>query len=350
MTVRQLVYLEKDEVTVGRLPQCDICLESTRVPQMISRQHATFRRIQEPGEPEEWYIRDNKSLNGVTVNGEVVGEEGRKLQSGDEVVFGKKIANPEFEFIFEAPAAEPTVAGIAEDLFHEKVKQIEELQKELEAERQMKRAAAAAKRQASKNSLSVQELHKDLLCSICRDWMVHASTIECSHSFCWSCIDMWLQQKKFECPVCRKAVTREPLRTRAVDSIIQTSVARLPKDQQVEFQERASGADAAQEKKRKALQELEKSVKAAQKLGKTFFSIESNWAKANRETFIRGCKDYTGATRESYCKLVGLTEHWIHVADSSKLNQALHNLKLQAFVNCEELEIRQRLLMYLKYG
>lgn len=38
----------------------------------------------------------------------------------------------------------------------------------------------------------------------CQDWLVHAATIQCSHTFCWSCIDQWLQTKQFVCPVCRK--------------------------------------------------------------------------------------------------------------------------------------------------
>ena len=42
------------------------------------------------------------------------------------------------------------------------------------------------------------------LINICQDWLVHAATIQCSHTFCWSCIDRWLQTKQFLCPVCRK--------------------------------------------------------------------------------------------------------------------------------------------------
>ena len=52
---------------------------------------------------QDWAIYDCKSLNGVTVNGTLIGPEGHKLRSGDVVNFGKKVVPPEFEFVFEAP-------------------------------------------------------------------------------------------------------------------------------------------------------------------------------------------------------------------------------------------------------
>merc|ERR1719221_1036988 len=69
--------------------------------------------------------------------------------------------------------------------------------------------------------LDFADLQADLVCSVCQDWMVQSANIECSHSFCWACVDTWLLQKKFECPVCRHAVTREPVRSRALDAIVQ---------------------------------------------------------------------------------------------------------------------------------
>ena len=52
---------------------------------------------------QEWAIHDCKSLNGITVNGEPIGEDGRTLRHGDVVNFGKRTNPPEFEFVFEAP-------------------------------------------------------------------------------------------------------------------------------------------------------------------------------------------------------------------------------------------------------
>merc|ERR1719261_2205058 len=108
-------------------------------------------------------------------------------------------------------------------MFIEHARRIAELQQELEVERQQ-RIMESLQRAATRSALDVADIESELLCSICQDWVVHASTIECSHTFCWSCIDTWLLQKKFECPVCRQAVTREPVRSRALEAIIQKSV------------------------------------------------------------------------------------------------------------------------------
>lgn len=372
MAVSQLVYLNKDEVTFGRLPTCNVVLDSARAPQMVSRTHGIVRWLHPEGGPEEWVINDNRSLNGILVNDTPVGGQGRNLQPGDVITFGRKMQPPEFEFVFEAPPMEsqaklaapqvqqppePKMQAVQqkeeeekEELFGDQMRKIAELQKELAVEREQKAAEAQRRRQASNNNLNIVDLHSELACSICQDWLVHAATIECSHTFCWSCIDTWLLQKKFECPVCRHKVTREPVRTRAVDTIVRKSVDRLTLEQKDEFSERVATAEATFEKARRLHLELEKSVGDALKRGKAFFHIGASWNRRERETFQRGVKDYTGDTRETYCKLTGLTVQWVHSADESKLNQALHNLQLQAFVSCSEEEIRQRLLMFLRYG
>lgn len=61
------------------------------------------------------------------MNGEPVGDSGQQLRPGDVVNFGKRVAPPEFEFIFEAPPAPSRVelqeAGQAEKhMDHDKMK------------------------------------------------------------------------------------------------------------------------------------------------------------------------------------------------------------------------------------
>lgn len=292
-------------------------------------------------------------MNGVLVNGSPV-KDPLILRSGDVICFGRKMIPPEFEFVFEAPSpsvssTEPQAQEL-EELLREHRTKSAELQRELEEERKRNLAEAQVRRQASQSALNVAELHSELACSVCQDWLVHAATIQCSHSFCWSCIDQWLCIPKFECPVCRHEVQREPVRTRAVDVIVQKSVDRLTDDEINEYKQRVVKADASVEKGKKLHADLEKSVNDALKKGKAFYAIGTNWTKKERETFQRGVKDYTGNTRETYCKLTGLNVQWVHSADDGKLNQALHNLQLQKFVSGTEEEIRQRLLMFLRYG
>merc|ERR1712032_1386674 len=137
--------------------------------------------------------------------------------------------------------------------------------------------------------------------------------------------DTWLRQKRFECPVCRADVTRKPVRTRAVDALVMKAVSRLCDEKKEEYAERVAAAEA-------------------------FFNIGSSWSRKERETFQIGIKDYAGDTRQTYCKLTGLTVQWVHSATDTQLNQALHNLQLASFVSNPEDKIRQRLLMFLRYG
>ncbi|CAJ1400370.1 unnamed protein product [Effrenium voratum] len=229
------------------------------------------------------------------------------------------------------------------------MKRIADLEKELKVQRDAE-AEARKLRQASRDMLNVSELSGELACCVCKDWLVHAATIQCSHSFCWSCIDRWLQTQQFVCPVCRDEVTREPVRTRAVDTIVQKTVQRLPAAEQAEYEERVRAAEAEDSRSRKNLKELEKHIDDAVKSGKSFFHINQVWAKKDKDTFKKGVNQYTGNARETYCRLTGLTVQWVHSADSRQLNVALHNLGLGKQVDRPEDEIRQRLLMFLRYG
>lgn len=326
---------------------------------------------------EEWELTDNGSMNGILVNGDSVDKtNGRVLQPGDVITFGRKMSPPEFEYVFEAPHAEASAAAAAaaaetevsaqaeaaavaaataaaptEELFGEQMRTIEELKKQLEAEReQKKQETAASLLNKSKSSGLLTELHSEISCSICQDWLVHAATVECSHTFCWSCIDTWLRQKHFECPVCRTHVKREPIRTRAVDGIVEKTVQKMPEEQQDEFRERVKSAESVLARSKRLHSELERSVNEATRRGKAFFRISSDWKRKEKETFHKGVKEYSGDTRETYCKLTGLTVQWVHSADESGLTQALHNLQITGYFSSSPEQIRERLLMFLRYG
>lgn len=334
--VSPLIYFNKEALSLGRMPSCDVQMDSSRFPQMISRQHARLV-TRKMGTPlQEWAIHDCKSLNGVTVNGEAIGEDGRTLRTGDVVNFGKRSSPPEFEFVFEAPQS-----GMSGEM-QLQMKRIADLEEELQRDRE-------AKRQASQG-LKVSELSSELACCVCKDWLVHAATIQCSHSFCWSCIDRWLQTKQFICPVCRKEVTREPVRTRAVDQVVQKTVLQTSEEEKAEFAQRVKAAEEEEVRDKKHLAELEHHISEALKAGKKFFHISQLWGKKDKETFKKGVGQYAGNARETYCKLTGMTVQWVHSADSTQLNVALHNVGLGTLVDRPEDEIRQRLLMFLRYG
>ncbi|CAK9104552.1 unnamed protein product [Durusdinium trenchii] len=273
-TVSQLIYFNKESLTVGRMPNCDIVMDSTRFPQMISRTHARLVTTNVGTPQQEWAIHDCKSMNGVTVNGEAVGVSGRTLRMGDVVNFGKRVVPPEFEFIFEAPQS----SGLAEELLVQ-MKRIADLEQELQK--------SEKKREAIPKGLKISELSNELACCVCKDWLVHAATIQCSHTFCWSCIDQWLQTKQFVCPVCRKEVTREPVRTRAVDAVVQKTVSQISAEEQAEFAARIKKAEVEDSTSQKHLEDLERQINEALRAGKKFFHINQLWGKKDKDACLK---------------------------------------------------------------
>jgi hypothetical protein len=89
-----LVHLQ-DYMSIGRAETCDLTIDSTKAPQMISRWHALLQR-----EDNSFALTDQNSVNGVTVNGQrIVGK--RILVDGDEITFGVPCPQPELDYIFE---------------------------------------------------------------------------------------------------------------------------------------------------------------------------------------------------------------------------------------------------------
>ncbi|XP_041354373.1 E3 ubiquitin-protein ligase RNF8-like [Gigantopelta aegis] len=92
----RLLLLETDKVTIGRSPEVTHCLLSV----MISRCHCILNKNPDSS----WTITDNKSLNGVFVNGEkLVAQEPHKLSEGDTIQLGISTSPskaPEFLYKF----------------------------------------------------------------------------------------------------------------------------------------------------------------------------------------------------------------------------------------------------------
>jgi hypothetical protein len=94
---------EGGELTVGRDPKCDILLDSSRFPSLISRSHATLRV--QGGVP----VLHDTSLNGCDVDGtrKVQTAEPRVfLREGARVVFGVRGSQTEFVYnVVKRPGA-----------------------------------------------------------------------------------------------------------------------------------------------------------------------------------------------------------------------------------------------------
>mmetsp|Transcript_67509 Transcript_67509/g.162024 ORF Transcript_67509/g.162024 Transcript_67509/m.162024 type:complete len:632 (+) Transcript_67509:78-1973(+) len=242
------------------------------------------------------------------------------------------------------------LARVAQEKADLEARRVELDAKLKELETRQKESSAQAAQAAPKSIVDLKELQSELVCSICQDWIIHASSLECGHMFCRECVDQWLTHKHFQCPVCRAEVRQEPTAARTLDVIVAKTIQRSDEKERAEFQRRVKNADELQEKRKKMQHNLEQSVKKALKEQKSFFHVDQNWSAKEKKTFHDGVKSYICEAREAYCQLVGLTVSWVHSADDSKLNQALHNLGLRDFVSKSEKTIRQRLLMYLRYG
>ncbi|CAH0549626.1 unnamed protein product [Brassicogethes aeneus] len=59
---------------------------------------------------------------------------------------------------------------------------------------------------ASANNSHMNVIEDELTCSICSELFIKAVTLNCSHSFCKQCIEMWKKNKKI-CPICRAPIT-----------------------------------------------------------------------------------------------------------------------------------------------
>lgn len=69
-------------------------------------------------------------------------------------------------------------------------------------------------------------MDEQLTCSICSELFVKATTLNCTHTFCQHCINMWCKKQR-KCPVCRKP-TISMNRSLVLDNFIESMIENLP--------------------------------------------------------------------------------------------------------------------------
>lgn len=72
-------------------------------------------------------------------------------------------------------------------------------------------------------------MDEQLTCSICSELFVRAMTLNCTHTFCRHCIDMWIKRRK-ECPNCRASIV-SMTRSLVVDNFIEKMLESLTPEQ-----------------------------------------------------------------------------------------------------------------------
>ena len=112
---REEIPLDKPTLLCGRLPECDLTLNSN----MVSRRHAEFATA-----GERVHVKDLGSGNGTFVNGDRIGGDPVPLKDGDRVKLGPVLIQVECgsegqtaatsSFAVGQPAAEATMVGLDE--------------------------------------------------------------------------------------------------------------------------------------------------------------------------------------------------------------------------------------------
>ncbi|XP_066599747.1 E3 ubiquitin-protein ligase rnf8-B-like [Prorops nasuta] len=85
-------------------------------------------------------------------------------------------------------------------------------------------------------------------CSICAELFIKATTLNCTHTFCYFCIHTWNKKKK-ECPICRAKIFSMN-RALVLDNFIDTIVENLPKDKQEKRKEIIQERSIAEKRKK----------------------------------------------------------------------------------------------------
>ncbi|XP_006624252.1 E3 ubiquitin-protein ligase RNF8-like isoform X1 [Apis dorsata] len=75
-------------------------------------------------------------------------------------------------------------------------------------------------------------MDEQLTCTICSELFVKATTLNCMHTFCQHCINVWNKKRK-ECPICRASVSSMN-RSIVLDNFIESMLKNLP----IQFKER----------------------------------------------------------------------------------------------------------------
>ena len=139
---------------------------------------------------------------------------------------------------------------------HKLLSNIEALKSELAAKEQLlaeKQDAEEDTKNADKSMLSFMQ--EEFTCVICQELFIRTFTLPCSHSFCEWCIKEWIKRKRQrDCPICRKKITSDPVRSLVLDNAILKIVEKLGPEERKEREQ-------VMEEHRNALLRLDSSAK-----------------------------------------------------------------------------------------
>jgi len=164
LTLRSVPLTYGKQVLIGRDKSCDLRIDLLD----ISRRHAILN-----SEDNNWFITDLESTNGLYLNDRpLIAFTPYCLTIGDKISFGPSLdSRVMYRFVVKRRhRLEPTVRT-------PKKRPNESMDSQL-----------VSKRVCNEWQ---QLLDSELSCSVCHELFVTAVTLNCSHTFCHSCIEDW---------------------------------------------------------------------------------------------------------------------------------------------------------------
>ncbi|XP_045468225.1 E3 ubiquitin-protein ligase CHFR-like [Harmonia axyridis] len=249
----EVVRISKIKFSVGRSPKSDYVLQGSS----ISRIHFYIEKRNA-----SWILQDN-STHGTLLNKNLVKNESY-LHNGDLIEFvggticlkyseAQMIDNDSISEPMTSPRRNsmPTVSN--DQSYERKEADIEQTFSESDVEIGHSSSLGSSsstieKRAQKRNNVEVDEESdvkksrhmeeasgktklkckleaSELECSICQELYIEATTLNCGHTFCSSCIMRWKRQKK-QCPICRRHIEFENP-TMALDNMVKKLVSMM---------------------------------------------------------------------------------------------------------------------------
>jgi len=165
--LKAVVLTDGHQVVIGRDITCDLQINSLE----ISRRHAILK-----SEDNNWFITDLESTNGLYINGKpVIAFSPYCLAIGDKISFGP---SDQSKVVFE----------FVDDYCLSQRRAVKTPKRKLFDLNNENRDQLAVKR--ARNEWQ-QLFDSELSCAICHELFITAVSLNCSHTFCQSCIEEW---------------------------------------------------------------------------------------------------------------------------------------------------------------
>lgn len=175
------------------------------------------------------------------------------------------------------------------------------------------------------NSLLRNILESEFHCSICHCLLLHPTTLQCSHTFCATCIQQWLP-KYPNCPICRKKMTKQPIRNISLQGVLEKLEMLLSEEDKKERREREAEI---LKKEEEDLNKLNALIQTAKNRGMKFLKIEDEWSDHDKKVFMAGLAKYSGVkAKQVYLDLTGLNLEVIAKLTGSMLQRVCNNLDI----------------------